>query len=118
MSAVARSGTARTSSGKTGGASGGQKSGGGVTKRLGKELQALMKAKDKTVTGFPVKGNLLSWIGTIHGPPATVYEGLVYKLSLSFPSDYPCSAPTVKFVTPCYHPNVDQHGNICLDILK
>lgn len=33
MSAVARSGTARTSSGKTGGASGGQKSGGGVTKR-------------------------------------------------------------------------------------
>jgi len=47
-----------------------------------------------------------------------VYEGLAYKLSLAFPSDYPCSAPTVKFVTPCYHPNVDQHGNICLDILK
>ena len=27
-------------------------------------------------------------------------------------------APTVKFVTPCFHPNVDQFGNICLDILK
>jgi ubiquitin-conjugating enzyme E2 C len=24
----------------------------------------------------------------------------------------------VKFVTPCFHPNVDEHGNICLDILK
>ena len=47
-----------------------------------------------------------------------VYEGLTYKLSLSFPSDYPFTAPTVKFDTPCYHPNVDQYGNICLDILK
>ena len=24
----------------------------------------------------------------------------------------------VKFETPCFHPNVDTHGNICLDILK
>ena len=21
-------------------------------------------------------------------------------------------------MTPCFHPNVDEHGNICLDILK
>ena len=26
--------------------------------------------------------------------------------------------PTVRFETPCFHPNVDQYGNICLDILK
>ena len=31
---------------------------------------------------------------------------------------YPYSPPVVKFETPCFHPNVDQHGNICLDILK
>jgi len=43
---------------------------------------------------------------------------LTYKLSLKFPADYPFSAPTVKFVTPCFHPNVDNQGNICLDILK
>uniref|UniRef100_A0A493TNP9 Ubiquitin conjugating enzyme E2 C n=1 Tax=Anas platyrhynchos platyrhynchos TaxID=8840 RepID=A0A493TNP9_ANAPP len=24
----------------------------------------------------------------------------------------------VRFLTPCYHPNVDPQGNICLDILK
>ncbi|XP_036596858.1 ubiquitin-conjugating enzyme E2 C isoform X3 [Trichosurus vulpecula] len=47
-----------------------------------------------------------------------VYEDLRYKLSLEFPSGYPYNAPTVKFVTPCYHPNVDTQGNICLDILK
>ena len=47
-----------------------------------------------------------------------VYDELKYKLCLEFPSSYPYSAPTVKFVTPCYHPNVDLSGNICLDILK
>lgn len=24
----------------------------------------------------------------------------------------------MRFLTPCYHPNVDTQGNICLDILK
>ena len=45
-------------------------------------------------------------------------SGLKYKLRLEFPAGYPYTAPTVRFVTPCFHPNVDQHGNICLDILK
>ena len=47
-----------------------------------------------------------------------VYEGVAYKLSLTFPNGYPFTAPTVKFITPCFHPNVDTYGNICLDILK
>ena len=42
----------------------------------------------------------------------------MYKLSIKFPATYPYTAPTVKFETPCFHPNVDQFGNICLDILK
>ncbi len=49
---------------------------------------------------------------------AQVYEGLSYKLSVAFSEKYPYEAPTVKFVTPCFHPNVDTAGNICLDILK
>ena len=47
-----------------------------------------------------------------------VYEGLAFKLSLKFPEKYPYEAPTIKFVTPCFHPNVDAKGNICLDTLK
>ncbi|KAK2109450.1 Ubiquitin-conjugating enzyme E2 C, partial [Saguinus oedipus] len=35
-----------------------------------------------------------------------------------FPSGSPYNTPTVKFLTPHYHPNVDTHGNICLEILK
>ncbi|VFV33347.1 ubiquitin-conjugating enzyme e2 c [Lynx pardinus] len=56
--------------------------------------------------------------GTIHEAAGTVYEDLRYKLSLELPRGYPYNMPTVKFLTPCYHPNVDTQGNICLDILK
>ncbi len=39
-------------------------------------------------------------------------------MSITFPPNYPYAAPTIRFITPCFHPNVDEHGNICLDILK
>ena len=99
----------------------------------------------KGISAFPDGDNLLSWIGTVEGPLDSVYEGLKYKLRLEFPAGlyvaskiigtvlpnnkcfislsaictgYPYQSPTVKFTTPCFHPNVDTHGNICLDILK
>lgn len=38
---------------------------------------------------------------------------------MEFPDDYPMRAPTVTFVTACYHPNVQEtKGDICLDILQ
>lgn len=89
-----------------------------VTKRLQSELMSLMSATDPGVSAFPDGDSLFSWVGTIQGAAQTVYEGMSYKLSLKFPTDYPFKAPTVKFETPCFHPNVDQYGNICLDILK
>eukprot|EP00731_Ephydatia_muelleri_P026059 Em0018g159a len=78
----------------------------------------LMMSGDSSLSAFPDGDNLFHWIATIVGGKGTVYDGLRYKLSLTFPSRYPYTAPTVKFTTPCYHPNVDEQGNICLDILK
>ncbi len=78
----------------------------------------LMMSNNKGISAFPDGDKLFEWIATVHGPSDSVYEGLKYKLRLEFPAGYPYTAPTVKFVTPCFHPNVDQHGNICLDILK
>jgi ubiquitin-conjugating enzyme E2 C len=89
-----------------------------VSKRLQQELMSLMMSTDKGVSAFPDGDNLLSWIGTVAGPVDCVYEGLSYKLRLDFPANYPYTAPTVTFTTPCFHPNVDSNGNICLDILK
>lgn len=47
-----------------------------------------------------------------------MYQGLEFKLSIEFGPTYPLVAPVVRFDTPLFHPNVDQAGNICLDILK
>ena len=79
---------------------------------------SLMMSNDKGISAFPDGDKLFEWIATVNGPADSVYDGLKYKLRLEFPAAYPYTAPTVKFVTPCFHPNVDQHGNICLDILK
>jgi ubiquitin-conjugating enzyme E2 C len=89
-----------------------------VSRRLQAELMSLMTCGDPGISGFPEGDNIFSWIGTIKGSTATVYEGLAYKLTLKFPPDYPFKPPTVKFDTLCFHPNVDQYGNICLDILQ
>lgn len=70
------------------------------------------------VSGFPEGDNLFKWVATIAGVDGTPYEGHTYKLSMQFPLSYPFTAPTVRFETPCFHPNVDEYGNICLDILK
>ncbi|PPS01402.1 hypothetical protein GOBAR_AA19264 [Gossypium barbadense] len=90
-----------------------------VTQRLQKELMALMMSSgDLGVSAFPEGESIFTWIGTIKGGEGTMYEGLSYKLSLRFPLDYPFKPPQVKFETTCFHPNVDQFGNICLDILQ
>lgn len=89
-----------------------------VARRLQSELMSLMTCGDPGISAFPEGDNIFSWAGTIQGSEGTVYRGLTYKLSLQFSTDYPFKAPTVKFVTYCFHPNVDQYGNICLDILK
>ena len=79
---------------------------------------SFMTAPDDTCSAFPSGDSLYTWVGTIRGASDTPYEGLTYRLSLAFGPEYPFKAPVVKFDTPCYHPNVDPAGNICLDILK
>lgn len=89
-----------------------------VLRRLQSELMSLMMSGDSGISAFPEEDNIFFWKGTITGSKDTVFEGTEYKLTLSFPNDYPFKPPKVKFETTCFHPNVDVHGNICLDILQ
>lgn len=73
---------------------------------------------DSGISAFPEEDNIFCWKGTINGSKDTVFEGTQYRLSLSFPNDYPFKPPKVKFETLCFHPNVDVRGHICLDILQ
>ncbi|KAK3049642.1 hypothetical protein LTR09_009063 [Extremus antarcticus] len=78
----------------------------------------LMLSPTPGISAFPSDTDMTRWSATVLGPESTPYENLTFKLSLSFPSNYPYAPPEVLFTTPVYHPNVDMAGRICLDILK
>jgi len=86
--------------------------------RLNKEYKDIIKNPPLGVTAGLKDKNLYEWTATLVGPVGTPYANGVYKLKLIFPKNYPFSAPKITFLTPIYHCNISQSGEICLDILK
>jgi ubiquitin-conjugating enzyme E2 D/E len=87
-------------------------------RRIQKELKSLRADPPSNCSAGPEGDNLYIWSGFIIGPMESPYEGGVFKLDIKFPEDYPFKPPNVKFATKIYHPNVNSHGSICIDILK
>jgi ubiquitin-conjugating enzyme E2 D/E len=87
-------------------------------KRLQKELLDMQKDDTPNLSAGPINDNLFEWEAVILGPVGTPYEGGVFYLNISIPSNYPFKPPNVIFKTKIYHPNINSSGSICLDILK
>lgn len=92
-------------------------------RRLQKELSNIKNIIQNELPDYisagPVKeNNLFIWDATIIGKTGTPYESGIFKLSMIFPQNYPYISPKVKFLTKIFHPNINEGGEICLDILK
>ena len=87
--------------------------------RLSRELTKLQSESDK-LDGIHIEipKDLMIWNATINGPPNTPFEKGIFNIMLKFDTDYPVKPPSVKFITPMYHPNIYRDGKICVDILQ
>ena len=85
--------------------------------RLTRELA---KLTSDTIEGIEIcnTDDIRIWTASINGPIDTPYQNFKFKLELKFDDNYPVKAPSVKFSSPIYHPNVYKDGKICVDILQ
>ncbi|CAG8441828.1 6482_t:CDS:2 [Ambispora leptoticha] len=87
-------------------------------KRINKELLELNKNPPVGVSAGPLEEDMFQWQGTILGPPNSPYKGGIFRLKIEFSTDYPFKPPSIKFITRIYHPNIDEDGSICVNLLK
>ncbi|KAH9877900.1 hypothetical protein J1614_003117 [Plenodomus biglobosus] len=90
------------------------------TKRLMTELQTYQSdPNDALLELGPQDDDVMHWRAVMKGVAGTAYEGGAWLLDIRIPQLYPLVAPTIRFITPICHPNVDfKTGEICLDLLK
>ncbi|CAK5067742.1 unnamed protein product [Meloidogyne enterolobii] len=89
-----------------------------AVKRIHKEFLDFTKEPPSLCNAGPIGDDHLNWQATITGPPTTPYDGGVFYLNINFPEAYPIKPPRVWFKTKIYHPNINDNGGICLDILQ
>ncbi|PCH41946.1 hypothetical protein WOLCODRAFT_119727 [Wolfiporia cocos MD-104 SS10] len=87
-------------------------------KRIHREIADLKKEDLGAISLAPSGDNLFLWNTTIPGPEGSCYEGGLFQAEIHLANDYPFSAPKVTFRTRIYHMNINDRGNICIDILK
>ena len=76
-----------------------------VNRRILQDYRNLKKDCDKGIYAEPLPQDITLWNAVIMGPKGSIWERGVFKLTMEFPKNYPTSNPTVKFITPMYHPN-------------
>ncbi|XP_069559466.1 uncharacterized protein [Brachyistius frenatus] len=85
-------------------------------RRIMEELRSLHCEPHPFFTILPSESDFTFWKILMEGPLDTPYEKGVFELFCQFGTDYPVKPPTVRFVTPIYHCNINSVGRICHNI--
>lgn len=85
-------------------------------------MQEMKRTIDKTIidncsVGLVDESVYDIWEAKILGPTGTIFEGGIFTLRIEFPNSYPSSPPKITMLTKMYHPNINDLGQICLNIL-
>ena len=86
-------------------------------RRVSKELADIQSAPSAYFNVNVSETNLLHWEVVIK-LDREPYNHTVYTISIDFPQEYPFKSPTMQFLTPIYHPNVDEKGQVCLSMTR
>lgn len=90
-----------------------------VFKRVAKEMRLLVTEPIDGIHLSSDEETLAEINASIEGPEGTPYEGGTFRVKLVLGSTFPQQPPKGYFLTPIFHPNVDQSkGEICVNTLK
>lgn len=86
--------------------------------RLSRELSKISDSPPVGISITPKEDKLNVLQAQIVGPDDSPYQNGLFKLEILIPDKYPFTPPSIKFLTKVYHPNIDDNGRICLDLIK
>ncbi|KAG9532201.1 hypothetical protein KCU93_g1123, partial [Aureobasidium melanogenum] len=84
-------------------------------KRIASELADLHRDPAETGLMRPIDtDDTLDWVARVSGPQGSPYARGIFDISITFEDDHPRGPPRIAFLTPLFHPNVSEKGEIRL----
>ncbi|KAJ4503131.1 hypothetical protein HRR77_008557 [Exophiala dermatitidis] len=86
------------------------------SRRLLQEIQDIVSHPHPSYDVYVSESNMAFWKIVLEGPDESSYEGGTFVFYLDMGEHYPLRAPSGRFLTRIFHPNINRHGRICHSI--